>query len=103
MKKLLILALFVGLLTSCMHPTYRAKDRYGKVVHIIDPDGEVESAIELELDSISVYAGAFDDFYRPSGYLHRDTTMFYSSYVDGVEYAGYLEYKIVKVKDIHKR
>jgi hypothetical protein len=103
MKKLLILALFVGLLTSCMPTTYRTKDKHGNVIHVRDTDGSIESAIILQLDSISVVAGAFDKFYKPAGYLHKDTVMFYSTYVDGREYAGYLEYKKICVNDLQRR
>lgn len=103
MKNLIILALFVGLLTSCMHPTYRTKDKFGNVIHVIDMDGEVESAIALEVDSITVVTSGLQEYYKPAGHIRKDTIMFYSSYVDGIEYSGYLEYKVVKVRDLHRR
>lgn len=103
MKKLLILALFLGFMTSCMPTTYRTKDKHGNIVHVRDTDGSIESAIILQIDSISVVAGAFDEFFKPAGYLQKDTIMFYSSYVDGREYAGYLEYKKLSVNDLHRR
>lgn len=86
-----------------MPTTYRTKDKHGNVIHVRDTDGTIESAIELQLDSISVVAGAFDEFYKPAGHLRNDTVMFYSEYVNGIEYAGYLEYKKLSVNDLHKR
>lgn len=103
MKKLLILGLFLAFMTSCMPTTYRTKDKHGNVIHIRDKDDVIKSAIELQLDSISVVSGAFDEFYKPNKTLRNDTIIFYSEYVNGREYAGYLEYKKLSVNDLHRR
>jgi hypothetical protein len=105
MKKLLILALFLGLMTSCVQ-RYDAVTRSGYEIVIRDSQGWIEQALQRGDDSISVVTShlEIDSEYRAMDYLHsKDTLMFYEEYVDGKKYTGFLEYKVIKTSTITKR
>ena len=105
MKKLFILALFVGLLTSCIQ-RYDAETRNGYPIVIRDSNGLIEQALERGDDSVSVVTSHLepDSEYRAMDYLHsKDTLMFYEEYVNGVKYTGFLKYRVIKTSTISKR
>lgn len=105
MKNLLILALFLGLMTSCIQ-RYDAETRNGHSIVIRDSQGLIEKALERGDDSVSVVTShlELDGEYRSMDYLHsKDTLMFYDEYVDGVKYTGYLEYRVIKTSTITER
>lgn len=105
MKKLFILALFVGLMTSCIH-RYDAVTRHGYEIVIRDSQGLIEEALERGDDSVSVVTShlELDNEYRSMDYLHsKDTLMFYEEYMDGKKYSGYLEYRVIRTSTINKR
>jgi len=105
MKKLLILVLFLGLMTSCVQ-RYDAVTNYGQSIVIRDSNGLIEQALGRGDDSISVVTSHLepDSEYRAMDYLHsKDTLMFYDEYVDGVKYIGFLKYRIIRTSTINKR
>jgi hypothetical protein len=107
MKKLLILVLFLGLMTSCVQTErYDAVARNGRKIVIRDSQGWIEQAIQRGDDSVSVVTShlEFNNEFRSMDYLHRkDTFMIYDEYVDGKKYTGFLEYKVIKTSTITKR
>lgn len=102
MKKLILLALCMGLLTSCVD-TYRAKDRDGSPILIRDTDGIIADAIALELDSIYVKKFDMDEFYEPLRYMGKDQTTVSSDTINGERYTWFSTYRVIHMNNVKKR
>lgn len=102
MKKLTILALFVGLFSSCISE-YAAKDRDGAPILIRDTDGIIDDAIALGLDSIYVKRFDMDEFYEPLRQMGKEQTIVSSDTIGGKRYTWYSTYRVVHVNSLVKR
>lgn len=103
MKKLFILALFVGLFSSCISE-YAAKDKDGAPIIIKDFDGVMKDAIKLGLDSITVVKYDRDEFYRPLTYMGKNETTFHSDTLsNGRKIAWSNRYRIIYLSNVVKR
>lgn len=103
MKKLLIMALFVGLFSSCISE-YAAKDKDGAPIIIRDYDGVMKDAIRLGLDSITVVKYDRDEFYRPLTYMGKNETTFHSDTLSsGRKIAWMTKYRVIYMSNVVKR
>lgn len=103
MKKLFILALFVGLFTSCIDE-YAAKDKDGAPIIIKDFDGVMKDAMKLGLDSITVVKYDTDEFYRPLTYMGKNEIRFHSDTLsNNKRVAWYNKYRIIYLSNVVKR
>lgn len=103
MKKLTILALFVGLLSSCTPSEYAAKDRDGAPILIRDTEGIIADAIKLGLDSIYVKRFDMDEFYRPLRQMGKEQTIVTSDTIGGKRYTWFSTYRVIHVNNLIKR
>lgn len=102
MKKLINLALFVGLLSSCT-AEYAAKDRDGAPILIRDTEGVVADAIALGLDSIYVKRFDMDEFYKPLRHMGKNETIVRSDTINGERYTWFSTYRVIHMSDVKKR
>lgn len=102
MKKSIILALFVGLLSSCT-AEYAAKDRDGAPILIRDTDGVVADAIALGLDSIYVKRFDTDEFYEPLRSMGKNETIVRSDTINGKRYTWFSTYRVIHINSLIKR
>ena len=103
MKKLLILALFAGLFTSCT-PEYIAKDKNGNPLLIRDRTGIIEDAKVLGVDSITVMRFDRDAEYHPLRLMHADETVFRSdTLANGKKIFWSATYRVVKLTNVIER
>ena len=102
MKKLTILALFVGLLSSCT-AEYAAKDRDGAPILIKDRNNVIDNAIALGLDSVYVRKFNNDDYYLPIRSMGKEQTMVNSDTIGGKRHTWYTTYRIVRINSLIKR
>lgn len=102
MKKLILLALCMGLLTSCVDE-YTAKDRDGAPILIRDVDGVVADAKALGLDSIYVRNFDMDQFYEPLRRMGDDETTVSSDTINGKRYTWFATYRVIHMENVKKR
>ena len=104
MKKLLIMALFVGLCTSCTYKEYIAKDKYGNPVLIKDRDNVIPDAIKLGVDSIYVVQYIRENFSYPLRWMGKDETTYWKDTLsDGRVIAGAHKYRIIHMSNLVER
>lgn len=102
MKKLFIMALVMGLLTSCTNE-YAAVDRDGAPILIKDTDGVITDAIALGLDSIYVRNFDMDEFYEPLRHMGKDETTVSSDTINGKRYTWFATYRVIHMENVKKR
>lgn len=105
MKKLLFMALFAGLFTSCISE-YAAKDKDGSLIIIKDFNGVMKDAISLGLDSITVVKYDRDEFYRPLRYMGKNENTFHSDTLsngNGRKIAWTNKYRVIYLSNVVKR
>lgn len=104
MKKLFILALFVGLLSSCTYNEYIAKDRHGNIVVIKDRENVIPDAVKLGVDSIYVVQYTRDNFSYTLRWMGEDETRFWQDTLrDGTPIAGVHKYRVIQMSNIIER
>lgn len=104
MKKSLILALFVGLLSSCTYKEYIAKDRHGNPVLIKDRDNVIPDAIKLGVDSIYVVEYTRDNFSYTLRWMGKDQTTYWQDTLrDGTPIAGSHKYRVIQMSNVIER
>ena len=104
MKKLLILALFVGLLASCTTtPEYIAKDKDGNPILIKDREGVIADAIKLNVDSIYVKEFENDGFFTPLRDMGEDETVFRVDSINGERVSWYVTYRVIHMSNLAER
>lgn len=103
MKKLLILALAIGLFTSCTSE-YAAKDKDGAPIIIKDFDGIIRDAIVLGLDSITVVKYERDKFYRPLSRMGKnETTFHFDTLANGKRISWTSRYRVIHLTNVIRR
>jgi len=103
MKKLLILALAIGLFASCT-PEYAAKDKDGAPIIIKDFDGIMKDAIVLGLDSITVVKYKRDEFYRPLSQMgENETTFHFDTLTNGKIVSWSNRYRVIHLTNVVRR
>ena len=103
MKKLILMSLFMGLLTSCITPEYTAKDRDGAPILIKDSNGVIDDALALNLDSIYVVRYNRDDYFTPLRRMAEEETTFWSDSINSKKHHFSASYRIVHLSNIIKR
>lgn len=99
MKRIILFALCMGLLTSCVQQ-YAAKDKYGAPILILDGEGVIEDAKALGLDSVYVRQSNNEDHYTALRRMGESETIFWSDSIDGKKYHGTTIYRIVYTSDV---
>lgn len=102
MKRIILFALCMGLLTSCANE-YAAKDKDGAPILIKDSDGVIEDAKALGLDSIYVRKSNIDNHYTALRRMGESETIFWSDSIDGQMYHGKTTYRIVHMSNVIAR
>lgn len=100
MKRIILFALCMGLLTSCVDH-YAAKDKDGAPILIIDEGGVISDADDLSLDSIYVRKSNNDDHFEPLRRMGESETIFWSdTTANGEKYHGITIYRIIYTSDV---
>ena len=103
MKRIILFALCMGLLSSCVGE-YAAKDKDGAPILIKDLDGVIEDAKALGLDSIYVRKSNHDDHFTALRRMGESETIFWSdTTANGEKYHGTTTYRIVHMSNVIAR
>ena len=102
MKRIILFALCMGLLTSCANE-YTAKDKDGAPMLIKDLDGVIEDAKALGLDSVYLRKSNHEGHFTVLRRMGESETIFWSDTINGEMYRGSTVYRIVHLANIIER
>jgi hypothetical protein len=100
MKRLLSIALVIGLLTSCGSPEYIAKDSDGAPILIHDREGIIADAVKVGADSIYLVKYTRDKSYHPLRWMGENKIQAWADTINGKSYSGVHTYKVIPLENI---